>query len=225
MATQYNGVSQAGDKYRAQINRKGKVFYLGTFDDIRVAAEFVDHALLATRAWGRACKLNWGTTQELPEEHWPEAIANMVNWLRLNFAEDENNLIRSERVLEYTPDVTLESFEVISRKLRDVADQVSTVLEEGKGALRRAAQQMEEDKRVKDWQRDRIVELEDQLRRRKDVEAKGYTFKKIDENYVAPTAAAYDESGASVPLHVEEPAAPAAVVNAEPNAPDQPAQS
>lgn len=108
----YNGITMipSSGKYRAQINRRGKIFYLGVYDDAGTAARMVDRAVNLTRGWEfRPTRLNFedgiNPTKEPAEEMRTENEQAMLTYLRDNYPIDEGSARHEAAVRAEIPDV------------------------------------------------------------------------------------------------------------------------
>lgn len=193
--TKYFGVASAGDKFKVQVNRKGRVFYLGTYDTVQEAAVVADISAIISKVWATLPpRLNWTTTEVPDEQFWNEHQKNMMQFLRLNFPEDERNAKREQALALYTPDVLFEHFSLAQIKLKTIYEEVSSILLDGKQVLKRAAAKNAEDAQLIEWQRAKIAELEERSAGKKFVEdivkRQGYLMKPITPESIKADAEA-----------------------------------
>ena len=162
MASRYNGGSALGtDRWKVQIMRKGKVFYLGSYDDELHAARIADETNLLTDAWkGKNTSLNFNDSRKPAEESINEPQRNLLQWLRLNFPEDERRHRKESLVDQFLPDVMIEHLDHAILRVDTLANEITRTLKDAKISLRAQALQLSEKEKRIVWLNARVLELE-----------------------------------------------------------------
>lgn len=171
MSQKYVGVTQVGDKFRVQIFRKGKNFYLGQFDDPKVAASIADSSNVLTIAWaGRKPALNFNDVKRPEETQLTPEQREMLAHLRMYHPEDERRFVKEEAAGGYVPSVVIEHFEATLDRLDGIYPLMRDTLAAGRSSLISLSNQLHEKDKMIEWLRATNTELEEKLRGRDFVE-------------------------------------------------------
>jgi len=222
-SVKYFGVCESNEKFKAQINRRGKVFYLGTYETSEEAAAVVDSALNQTLAWSTRAKesYNFGSEGRDPSVGGANAekyVTAMKEWLKAHYPTDNEALEKIDQTKLEGPSDTIARAVNLAAQVKGKTDLFLSVIEDlRKGFFQLQGEMATREKEVA-FYKQRVSELEAQVielsdeKKRISVERK-WTFKPVGADVpkdAAPEVVVFP-AGSIVPIVFEpsviEPAA------------------
>lgn len=160
--SKYNGVVGNHGSFKAQIARKGKVFYLGNFSSEVQAAHAYDRAIRMTQAWStRKISPNFADSSVPDDESkFTKFEHQMLTYLRTYFPEAERDARERRLVDMETPDVLLRDFQTIRERKEAFDDMLSTSLAEAETVISTMAAKLSEQKQINTFNLQKIAEME-----------------------------------------------------------------
>lgn len=161
----YIGVTCAGDRFKVQIARKNKVYYLGVFDDQDVAAKYADLSSLISAPWFSRGKppLNFEDSRAQPETYWSELQKAMIEDLRRRHPECESNFKKRTREELYIPDVLFEDMRNYETHVDTMRDKSKFLIDRMKSCLTQLSKKLGEEEVLTAFYRDKCTGMEDEL--------------------------------------------------------------
>lgn len=174
ISKKYQGVASNNGTFKAQIMRRGKLFYLGNYPTDLKAAQMYDRAHLLTVAYAnvRNTRPNFDGSEAPIEEIWTEWEREMMTWLRTYHPTDEKRYAESIRGEEFLPDTVLRNNMNMVERTKSFTDIFFRHLEDVEQSLRTSASEMAELKMTLDWYKAQLKVAEERVR-----ELEGAKFK------------------------------------------------
>ncbi len=160
----YTGVTVFNGRYKTQINRKGRPFYLGSYDLATTAAEYADRALILTHPWSnRPLRLNFLHSQAPVPSEFTSWEKDMIDWLRSHYPTQEK-LSKEEQTVEYRLDPVTKRFAEFLLAHTEMSRLSTEIIPQAHEALKSAKKrEIEMEQRI-EFNAEEIKELREELR-------------------------------------------------------------
>lgn len=161
MTNQLLGVTTNNGSFKAQIGRKGKIFYLGTFPTKTEAGSYYDRAVLLTSAWTeRTSAVNFDNSVAPEPGEQTDYERAMLEHLRHFFPDAEKQELRRKELALETPDVLIGRLEDSRVRAETNALETRQVLDDCERHILSTAQEMTELRNSLKWMREKLTEVE-----------------------------------------------------------------
>lgn len=158
----FSGVTSNGSGFKAQLARKGKMFYLGTFESEIGAAQAHDRATLLTRAWtDRRHGLNFDESEKPADDKLSSFEKQMMEFLRDRYPEAEQDHRNRSAADFFTPDVLLRDFDTLSERGSSFFELLGETLRSSERTIRGMAAQLAENQALTAFYKDKVASLEE----------------------------------------------------------------
>lgn len=164
MSYNYKGTTPNHGSYKAQLLRRGKLFYLGTYKEETEAAKAYDRGVFLTEPWTtKRQALNFQDSTKPPESDINEYEQNMLIFLRTHYPEAEKNHKIRVSVEDETPDGILNDLSGILERTAGLQSLLSDFRTGANRAIHRMAVDNAELKQLNQWYKERLEATEAEL--------------------------------------------------------------
>lgn len=159
----YLGICPFGvDKYRAQIFRCGRIFYLGTFNTKEAAAKAYDRATLLSSPWSKR-RVAYNFDKPNADFQPSEAEQAMLDYLRSNFPGlEERHAVIADNHAQF-PQALIDRASAFSHRMSSNGQELDSLIRDLRACVVSFISRASESNALIEWQKGRISELEGKL--------------------------------------------------------------